>query len=748
MADKRIDIDIKTNADTEGAKEAADEIKKVGEQVSQTSEDLNEISDASGDAADSISKIGDSADNVKKTAQSLDELSDKLAEIKELNIEAGLLGGSGDYEGAEKLREEANALYKEYLELKDATDEAGDAIAKLDAKTSASAEGFVSLGEAQKEWIENQDAIKEASENVIEAIVADSEATEENTELKQDAAEALEEYVKQAEDAVEAFEDEAKAAKKMNAELSKIRAIQQAQLLGEFARGLGEIAKVAKDNGFPELAEGLREATTGLRTAATLIQGGLGISQLITQLGGLRAALAATLTFLTGPLGIALLAVAAAFAAFKIAVKNASDEMDRFAEEAAKPVAGFEDIAKASDEAFKRLNSNIDKEIKAIQKVIDKRDEELVKIRQKANLLTAQISKEEAIENIKVDVQESTGEISEEEAAVARRDIAIKYERERQEATERIRKETYDATLKAFEEQEAKVNALLAEREEIQRRINLGTYAKLPPETLAELKELNEEIQKLDKERRAIQDISPLSGLLGDYKEVKEIQAEINSLYEKSKTIIGSAVNTQKFEANAELEAADEKLKKAQAALEVEDKARIALTERLVNEKEIALINFEVFKAQEGASAAILVTNKTRQDAADKLLATEKEIAATQAAAEAARKEASAQADKARKADRDELIRRGEIAEEVSGDIPATQSLNKQIKTALLANKTGPAGQESTPAEAAELTRLIAELIARLKGSQNVQVAQGVDINKLRVLIKDLRSQNRNDRTQ
>ena len=580
MADKDIKIDINVDSDTQGAKDAAKDIQAVGGASEELSSDL------------------------KNVALSADDAREQLEKIKELNQQAGLLGGSGDYEAAQKLREEAALLYEEYVRLGEATAEAVEDTAEFNEETERA--------------VESTEKLKE----VIEEI---NEVKEESVEINVEAKEALEDYIGQAEEAVDAFEDEAKAAQKMNKEIEKIRAIQQAQLLGEFARGLRDIARAAENNGMPELAAGLNKASTAFRTTATVIQGGLGISQLISQLGGLKASLAAVATFLTGPLGIALAVATAAYVAFEFAVKKASDEMDRFAEEAAKPLDGFEDIEEASNRAFKTLSDNIDKETKAIQKVIDKREEELVKIRQKTNELTAQVDQEEAIASAKVDFQLASGDISEVEALTAKRDIAIKFENQRQLAAQKARNAAYAASLKAFKKNEEIIKGLLAEREEIQKRIDLGNFTKISPEAKKDLDEITAKISELSEEKNRTLKILPLSSL-GDYGEAKNLQEEINQLYLEAKEIVNETVNINKLDGNKALEKIDEQLQGKTELLEAEGKQLEATKERLQSEQNIALINFETFKVQEQSSTAIAAQSKIARDNAKERLETEKEI--------------------------------------------------------------------------------------------------------------------------
>ena len=131
MADKRIDIDIKTSADTKGAQQAAKDIKAVGTDV--------------------------------------DGLAEKLERIKAINNQAGLLGGEGDYEGAAKLREEANRLSEEYARLQEAASGAGEAI----AQSGEQAAGGINL------MAQSQDDVRQSSDDAAISIENATVAVEE-----------------------------------------------------------------------------------------------------------------------------------------------------------------------------------------------------------------------------------------------------------------------------------------------------------------------------------------------------------------------------------------------------------------------------------------------------------------------------------------------------------------------------------------------------------------------------------------
>ena len=131
MADKRIDIDIKTSADTKGAQQAAKDIRAVGTDV--------------------------------------DGLAEKLDRIKAINNQAGLLGGEGDYEGAAKLREEANRLSEEYARLQEAASGAGEAI----AQSGEQAAGGINL------MAQSQDDVRQSSDDAAISIENATVAVEE-----------------------------------------------------------------------------------------------------------------------------------------------------------------------------------------------------------------------------------------------------------------------------------------------------------------------------------------------------------------------------------------------------------------------------------------------------------------------------------------------------------------------------------------------------------------------------------------
>jgi len=695
MADKDIKIDINVDSNTKGAKEAAKDIQAVGG----ASEDLSS--------------------DLKKVTSSASEAREQLEKINQLNAEAANLGFTGNVEAAQELRDEAALLYEEYLKIGEATEEATDATAEFNEETERTVE---------------------ATEKLKEVIEEINEVKEDSVEINVEAKEALEQYVGQAEDAVEAFEDEAKAAQKMNKEIEKIRAIQQAQLLGEFARGLRDIARAAENNGMPELAEGLNKASTAFRTTATVIQGGLGISQLISQLGGLKASLAAVATFLTGPLGIALAAASAAYLALEFAVKKASDEMDRFIEEQAKPLDGFEKIKEASNKAFDALSENIDKETKAIQKVIDKRDEELVKIRQKTNELTAQIDQEEAIAAAQVNAQLATGAISEVEALTARRDLAIKFEKERQVAAQNARNASYRESLKAFEKNEDIIKGLLSEREEIQKRLDLGNFTKLTPEAKKQFDEVTDKITELANEKRLTLKILPLSSL-GDYGEAKNLQEEINDLHREAKRIIAATIKKRKLIPEKELEVIDAELVKRKEALELQGKQLEALKGRLQSEQNIALINFQTFKVQEESSTAIAAQNKIASDNAKERLEIEKKITA-----ETKKREKE---DKKNKADRKkaegDLTAAAKKIEGIAEDLGPEGGIDPQgfqrLQLAVAKLEDGV-----TTGEATEIGVLVNSLSNYIIKQSEADLATKERIRQLNTKINSLASQVKNNR--
>ena len=352
------------------------------------------------------------------------------------------------------------------------------------------------------------------------------------------------------------FEDEAKAAQKMNKEIEKIRAIQQAQLLGEFARGLRDIARAAENNGMPELAEGLNKASTAFRTTATVIQGGLGISQLISQLGGLKASLAAVVTFLTGPLGIALGVAAAAYLALEFAVKKASDEMDRFAAEAAKPVTSFGDIEQRSKEAVKVVIDGINQEIDALDDLIDKRRVELDIIRQKANEQLAVVDAEAAVLQAQVDAEEVSGDISGEEAIIKRAKIQEDSIRKRYAIELEERRKINAAEKQQADDAAAAYANQLAAVKEIKEKFN-EKPVNFTEEQLADLKRLGDEANK---QAAIIKKFKGLRVLGVSTPEERAAEEEFNRIYEERVALIRSSASDTKIEYQDTIKVAEDLL--------------------------------------------------------------------------------------------------------------------------------------------------------------------------------------------
>ena len=147
MADKRIDIDIKTSADTKGAQQAAKDIKAVGTDV--------------------------------------DGLAEKLERIKEINDQAGLLGGEGDYAGAAKLREEAARLSEEYAKMQDAASGAGEATKEV-AESFDDFEGASKKAKLNLEDVTGAiEGLKDASENagdLSNKLLSSLEGVDENSD--------------------------------------------------------------------------------------------------------------------------------------------------------------------------------------------------------------------------------------------------------------------------------------------------------------------------------------------------------------------------------------------------------------------------------------------------------------------------------------------------------------------------------------------------------------------------------------
>ena len=63
------------------------------------------------------------SEKLSDVTEEASETVNQLQRIKDLNAEAGRLGGEGNYEAARELREEAALLYEEYLKIGEATAE-------------------------------------------------------------------------------------------------------------------------------------------------------------------------------------------------------------------------------------------------------------------------------------------------------------------------------------------------------------------------------------------------------------------------------------------------------------------------------------------------------------------------------------------------------------------------------------------------------------------------------------------------
>lgn len=280
------------------------------------------------------------------------------------------------------------------------------------------------LSAGQRQIIENNQDLVTSANDAAEAIEDEAINVEDSAAARDKAVTAVKEHIKVIDQSVEALEDEAKAAQRANEQFEQIRALQQAQLLGEFARGLGDVAKIARDSGMEEFADDLDTATRAAQVATTIVQGGLGLSQLITQLGGMRTALSSAVGFLTGPAGIALAASAAAFAALQFAVKKASDEMDAIARQAAQPSLFGEEGARRSKQAVEDLTAAIAAQIDKRDELLDTHDKELAALKLITAEKLAQINADEAVALARVNADEANDVITPDTATKRRANIS------------------------------------------------------------------------------------------------------------------------------------------------------------------------------------------------------------------------------------------------------------------------------------------------------------------------------------
>lgn len=692
MADKDIKIDINVGSDTKGAKDAVKDIGAVGEASSELSEKLSDVTE---EASETVNQ---------------------LQRIKDLNAEAGRLGGEGNYEAARELREEAALLYEEYLKIGEATAEAADATAEFNDETERAVE---------------------ATEQLKEVIEEINEVKEDSVEINVEAKEALEQYVGQAEDAVEAFEDEAKAAQKMNKEIEKIRAIQQAQLLGEFARGLRDIARAAENNGMPELAEGLNKASTAFRTTATVIQGGLGISQLISQLGGLKASLAAVVTFLTGPLGIALGVAAAAYLALEFAVKKASDEMDRFAAEAAKPVTSFGDIEQRSKEAVKVVIDGINQEIDALDDLIDKRRVELDIIRQKANEQLAVVDAEAAVLQAQVDAEEVSGDISGEEAIIKRAKIQEDSIRKRYAIELEERRKINAAEKQQADDAAAAYANQLAAVKEIKEKFN-EKPVNFTEEQLADLKRLGDEANK---QAAIIKKFKGLRVLGVSTPEERAAEEEFNRIYEERVALIRSSASDTKIEYQDTIKVAEDLLETLGKTAEIEKKQSEDIERRLLSEQTIA--ETKVTAELEVLKSTTAITVQKKLQAAVEKKAREDKKKEDAAAKKADKEDKKTETDRARA--EGDLTTAAKKVEGIAEGLGAEGGIDPQgfqrLQLAVAKLEDGV-----TTGEATEIGVLVNSLSGYIIKQSEADLATKERIRQLNEKIKSLASQVKNNR--
>lgn len=692
MADKDIKIDINVGSDTKGAKDAVKDIGAVGEASSDLSEKLSDVTE---EASETVNQ---------------------LQRIKDLNAEAGRLGGEGNYEAARELREEAALLYEEYVKIGEATAEAADATAEFNEETERTVE---------------------ATEQLKEVIEEINEVKEDSVEINVEAKEALEQYVGQAEDAVEAFEDEAKAAQKMNKEIEKIRAIQQAQLLGEFARGLRDIARAAENNGMPELAEGLNKASTAFKTTATVIQGGLGISQLISQLGGLKASLAAVATFLTGPLGIALGVAAAAYLALEFAVKKASDEMDRFAAEAAKPITVFGDIEQRSKEAVKVVIDGINQEIKALDDLIDKRRVELDIIRQKANEQLAVVDAEAAVLQAQVDAEEASGDISGEEAIIKRAKIQEDSIRKRYAIELEERRKINAAEKQQADDAAAAYANQLASVKEIKEKFN-EKPVNFTEEQLADLKRLGDEANK---QAAIIKKFKGLRVLGVSTPEERAAEEEFNRIYDERVALIQSAASDTKIEYQDTIKVAEDLLETLGKTAEIEKKQSEDVQRRLLSEQTIA--ETRVTAELEVLKSTTAITVQKKLQAAVEKKAREDKKKEDAAAKKADKEDKKTETDRARA--EGDLTTAAKKVEGIAEGLGAEGGIDPQgfqrLQLAVAKLEDGV-----TTGEATEIGVLVNSLSGYIIKQSEADLATKERIRQLNEKIKSLASQVKNNR--
>lgn len=534
------------------------------------------------------------------------------------------------------------------------------------------------------------------------------------------AQEAAAAYVKKADAASAAMEEEARAAEKLNQHLEEIKALQQAQILGEFAQGLGRMSRAARDNGLDELAEDLDSASTGMTTAATIIQGGLGLKQLIVQLGGVRAALGATMAFLTGPVGIALIAAAGAFLALKAAVKSASDEMDRIAKKAAEPALFGEKGARASEQAVKDTIKAIDKEIEKLDELIEKRKEEMDIIRRKSREAVAGVDAEAGVKLAKLDAERKEGLVSEEDYIKRRAKIEQDAATKKFEIGKKEREQTKEnATATA---QDA-VNAAQAARDELDA---LEKKAKARPELTREEKErlraLNDQAAKVSEE------LAQMGGLYnftptGKRKKAAK-QQELDDLNEEREKITSKASDrVGKVQIQDQKQIADQKKRIAELEKQAADAIRAARKTRadVDSQGRIAATRF----TQDSATRAIGTTSGVNVARAKKEAADKAKAAREAAQAEQARKERDRQASAAA----------GKAAGLAKG---APAELREAVETAKANLQDG-----IDPGELKALSQAIKDLFGALGDKQS---SIGIELKQVSETVKTLKRQVENQR--
>ena len=235
--------------------------------------------------------------------------------------------------------------------------------------------------------------------------------------------ESVEKYVVQADKAAKAMKEDAEAAQQMAKDLKGINFAQHIQLAGQFATGLRSLASISKDNGQDELAKDLASAAKGMDVVSGAAAGGLNLSKIIEGAGGARGALGKVTAFLTGPMGIALAASAAAWGLFQLAVKKSNDELDAILEKNAKSVGVVQTVAEIEKAARESILGAIQDQQLAVEGLIKAQREELQLAQEKRRLEVARTNAAKAVDLAQVDADRNSGEISELEAIKRRAEI-------------------------------------------------------------------------------------------------------------------------------------------------------------------------------------------------------------------------------------------------------------------------------------------------------------------------------------